>query len=68
MTNKLAHPELGDILGLDQGKIIQYRGIKYATLDHRFAEPIQFSNAGKSTLDATCFGSVYHLFLLKFGI
>jgi hypothetical protein len=56
MTTKLDHPTLGGIIGLDYEKTIQYRGIKYASLEHQFAEPVLFTNSGQSELDATSFG------------
>jgi hypothetical protein len=56
MTTKLNHSALGDIIGLDHEKTIQYRGIKYASLEHHFAEPVLFKDHGRATLDATSFG------------
>lgn len=56
MTKELTHPALGILVGIDHGDTIQYRGIKYASLEHPFAEPISFSNPGGSTVDATLYG------------
>lgn len=56
MAEKLVHPGLGTIIGLDHEKTIHYRGIKYASLDHPFAEPILFTNNVGATIDATSYG------------
>lgn len=56
MTTKLDHSALGDIIGLDHEKTVQYRGIKFASLEHQFAEPVLFTNSGRSTVDATSYG------------
>ncbi|KAG4443117.1 hypothetical protein IFR05_001443 [Cadophora sp. M221] len=56
MTSELNHPVLGNVTGLDYGKTITYRGIKYADLQHAFAEPILFKNPRSSTIDATSYG------------
>ncbi|TVY80602.1 Lipase [Lachnellula suecica] len=57
MTKDFSHSTLGYIIGLDRENTIQYRGIKYASLDHQFAEPVLFSNKEKLTIDATSYGS-----------
>lgn len=56
MTAETKHHLLGEVTGLDQGKTIAYRGIKYAELEHAFAEPTLFTNPGSSTIDATTYG------------
>ncbi|CEI41648.1 unnamed protein product [Fusarium venenatum] len=56
----LNHPQLGHIKGLilhDQG-VVQYLGIQYATLAHRFAPPVLRTNYG-GTIDATSRGQVH---------
>jgi hypothetical protein len=58
MTEELQHPVLGTVIGLDHGKTVQYRGLKYASLEHPFAEPILFTNAERSIVDATSYGYV----------
>jgi hypothetical protein len=60
MTKEHAHSELGTIIGLDHEKTIQYRGLKYASLEHPFAEPILFTNTRGSTVKATSYGYVWH--------
>ncbi|KAF4447943.1 hypothetical protein F53441_8602 [Fusarium austroafricanum] len=57
MAFSLKHFQLGDIKGLrfdDQG-VVQYLGIQYATLAHRFATPELRTNYG-GTIDATTRG------------
>ena len=56
MTTEFKHLHLGSVVGLDLGKTIAYRGLKYAELEHTFAEPTLFTNPGRPTLDATSYG------------
>jgi carboxylesterase type B len=59
MTHSMHHPLLGDICGtkLENENIVQYLGIQYATLKHRFSEPqVKLQYEGK--IDATSFGYV----------
>ncbi|PVH76547.1 alpha/beta-hydrolase [Cadophora sp. DSE1049] len=56
MTTESKHPLLGEVIGLNHGKTVMYRGIKYAELQHAFAEPTIFANPGSSTIDATSYG------------
>ncbi|KAH7388968.1 Alpha/Beta hydrolase protein [Cadophora sp. MPI-SDFR-AT-0126] len=56
MTTVLNHPSLGQVTGLDHEETIAYRGIKYAELDHAFAEPTLFNNPGITAIDATSYG------------
>ncbi len=56
MTLESKHPLLGSIVGLDHDKTIAYRGIKYAELQHTFAEPTLFTNPGRPILNATSYG------------
>ena len=39
MSDILHHPSLGQIRGKLQDNVIQFLGVKYATLTDRFAEP-----------------------------
>jgi hypothetical protein len=55
MTSELAHPALGTIIGLDNEKTTNYRGLKYASLEHPFAKPILFTNTGDSNVDTTSY-------------
>ena len=58
MSSILHHPSLGDIQGKLKNNIIQFLGIKYATLKDRFAEP-QLARENDTTnevLDATKYG------------
>ena len=50
ITTELAHPVLNTILGLDHGKTVHYRGLKYASLEHPFAEPLLLTSSGSSTI------------------
>ncbi|KAH6703175.1 Alpha/Beta hydrolase protein [Leptodontidium sp. MPI-SDFR-AT-0119] len=56
MTTELKHPLLGNVIGLDHEKTISYRGIKYAELEHAFAEPILFTYPRRSKIDAASYG------------
>ncbi|KAE9375345.1 alpha/beta-hydrolase [Stipitochalara longipes BDJ] len=56
MTKEFAHPALSTILGLDRGKTIHYRGLKYASLKHPFSEPLLFTSVRGSRVDATSYG------------
>ncbi|KAL1887618.1 hypothetical protein Sste5346_010119 [Sporothrix stenoceras] len=51
----LAHPVIGQVVGKESGHITQFLGIKYASLQDRFAEPQLVSYSGKD-LDATKYG------------
>ncbi|KAI9926750.1 hypothetical protein MW887_003844 [Aspergillus wentii] len=39
MTQQIEHPALGSITGLQGDGVIQFLGVPYATLEHRFAQP-----------------------------
>ena len=56
MTAETKHQLLGEVTGLDQGRTIAYRGIKYAELEHAFAEPTLINNPTNSRTDATSYG------------
>ncbi|EKD15704.1 uncharacterized protein L3040_004010 [Drepanopeziza brunnea f. sp. 'multigermtubi'] len=56
-TTESQHPQLGRVMALDHGETIAYRGIKYAELQHAFAEPVLFAHPSLSkVLDATSYG------------
>lgn len=51
-TTTFNHPILGDIEGIVSNGTVQFRGIKYASLKSRFAEPelqTQYSNPVNAT-------------------
>ncbi|PKS09624.1 hypothetical protein jhhlp_004243 [Lomentospora prolificans] len=53
----LQHPALGPIRGKAHNGVVQYLGIKYASLSHRFSIPELYSGAGGSIVtDATQLG------------
>ncbi|KAN0113063.1 carboxylesterase-like protein [Hyaloscypha variabilis] len=56
MKRELHHPALNTILGLDHGNTTQYRGLKYASLEHPFSEPTLFTETGGSSVHATSYG------------
>ena len=60
MTDILSHPSLGKIQGKLHNGVLQFLGIKYATLNDRFAEPVLARGHGKQeeVLDATKYGCV----------
>lgn len=39
MTESIQHPALGKVTGKSEGGVVQYLGIKYATLKNRLADP-----------------------------
>lgn len=49
------HPHLGPITGKETADVTEYLGLKYGTIDHRFAEPTVFSGRPENG-DATCYG------------
>lgn len=56
MSATLKHTDLGDIKGNIKDTAIQFQGIKYASLENRFAEPSLVTDYGSGALDATKFG------------
>lgn len=57
MTSTLQHPALGKITGVVKDGVVQYLGIKYATLENRLAAPFPLlENSGRGPIDATKFG------------
>lgn len=59
MTYSLQHPQLSSITGIkaDDKGVVQYLGIQYATLAHRFSAPEIKTKYG-ATIDATSRGFV----------
>ena len=56
MPTTLKHRDLGDVKGNTKDSAIEFRGIKYASLENRFAEPSLVTDYGSGALDATKFG------------
>ena len=57
MSTTIAHPLLGNVEGVVEGEVLQFRGIQYAMLEDRFASPVIRENYGGS-IDARSFGLV----------
>jgi para-nitrobenzyl esterase len=57
---KLVHPQLGEIRGLVPcDGVHQFRSLPYATIPHRFADPVLADSLGaESVFDATKFGTI----------
>ncbi|ORY05692.1 Alpha/Beta hydrolase protein [Clohesyomyces aquaticus] len=55
MCATLQHSRLGQLNGIAVDGTVQFRGLKYASLENRLAPPQLFTSYGKST-DATKFG------------
>ena len=58
MITEFQHPELGPILGQVKGGLIQFLGVKYASLKDRLAEPLLISGYPANTIEATKLGLV----------
>ncbi|OOQ86325.1 hypothetical protein PEBR_21898 [Penicillium brasilianum] len=56
MTETLRHPSIGPIVGKAADGIVQFLGVKYASLTDRLAEPRLLSNYNGQGLDATEIG------------
>lgn len=56
MTTTLDHPNLGLITGLNLDGVVQFRGVKYASLRDRFAIAELLTDYGHAGIDATKFG------------
>jgi carboxylesterase type B len=59
-TFHLSHPQLGSIKGIVPiDGVHQFRSLPYATIPHRFADPVVVESLGvEGTYDATKFGPV----------
>lgn len=53
MTETIKHPLIGAIVGRAGDGIIQFLGVKYASLTNRLAEPQLLSNYDGEEIDAT---------------
>ncbi|PNP80131.1 hypothetical protein FNYG_06499 [Fusarium nygamai] len=56
MSTVFKHDSLGSITVIKDQILAQYRGIKYGTLKHAFAEAAMFTNEERKNIDATEFG------------
>lgn len=57
MASTFQHPNLGEITGVARDGVVQYLGIKYATLENRLAAPRPLlDNGGRGPIDATKYG------------
>ncbi|KAH8817486.1 putative carboxylesterase [Xylogone sp. PMI_703] len=57
MAPILNHPTLGDIQGVSKDGVVQYLGIKYATIQNRLDTPCPLlDNGGRGIIDATVSG------------
>lgn len=50
------HEELGQFEGATVDGTVQFRGLKYATLENRFAAPQLVTSYGSGPTDATKYG------------
>lgn len=65
MATTLSTSKLGQIRGKSENGVTQYLGIKYATLENRFADAQLIEERQGDVLDATTDGLVSHLDLRK---
>ena len=56
MSNTFTHKELGAVKGNTKDGVTEFLGIKYASLENRFAPPSLVTSYGAGPLDATKFG------------
>ncbi|KAK6063704.1 carboxylesterase [Seiridium cupressi] len=50
------HPRLGALKGISQDGVTSFRGLKYASLEHAFAEPVVSAVKADKAVDATRYG------------
>src|SRR5690349_12301788 len=64
MTSILKHESLGEIHGIQGDDVIQFLGIKYASLANRFSksELYEHHNVDNGIIDATKLGYIYSQF------
>lgn len=58
---EFSHPELGKIKGIRDEKVLSFRGLKYASLEHGFSDPMPLSNKADGVVDARTHGLVTHI-------
>lgn len=56
MTTFFTHADLGGVRGNDNDGVVQFLGIKYASLKDRFSAASLVSDYGSGSIDATAFG------------
>ena len=56
MAASLNHPDLGQIDGVSVDGTVQFLGLKYASIEDRFAPPKLVTKLGSSPIDATKYG------------
>lgn len=58
MSTTLEHKDLGQVKGTAVDGTVQFRGLKYASLENRFAPPQLVTSYGSSPIDASKYGYV----------
>jgi carboxylesterase type B len=56
MTTTCKHNDLGDIRGNSCDGVVQFLGLKYASLENRFASPSLVTHYSSGLTDATKYG------------
>ncbi|KAF2874797.1 carboxylesteras-like protein [Massariosphaeria phaeospora] len=56
MTASFDHPELGQLKGNSTGGTVQFLGLKYASLENRFAQPKLVTSYGSGAINASTYG------------
>ncbi|KAF2442415.1 alpha/beta-hydrolase [Karstenula rhodostoma CBS 690.94] len=56
MTTTYKHKDLGEVKGNSNDGVVQFLGLKYASLENRFAAPSLVTDYGSGHTDATKFG------------
>lgn len=56
MSATLDHPEFGQVTGTAVDGTVQFLGLKYASLENRFAPPQLVTSYGSVPVDATKYG------------
>lgn len=56
MATQIKHQSLGEIRGREADGVIQFLGVKYASLKDRFAGSELFEHVGQGVIDGTKLG------------
>ncbi|KAJ4296317.1 hypothetical protein N0V90_006362 [Kalmusia sp. IMI 367209] len=56
MTTTFKHQDLGDVKGNAKDGVVQFLGLKYASLEDRFASPSLVTEYGSGVIDASKYG------------
>ena len=59
MSASVDHEDLGQVKGLVVDETVQFRGLKYASLENRLAKPQLVTSYGFGAVDATAYGYAY---------